>query len=69
MMTQPSTKRTLAKALDAPQFSANRLRKIVRLFAQMIVRLSPKEGVRMTRKISEMKLRYLGIIRKVNYKG
>ena len=59
----------MAKALDAPQFSANRLRKIVRLFAQMIVRLSPKEGVRMTRKISEMKLRYLGIIRKVNYKG
>ena len=68
MLTRSSTRRTLTKALDAPQFSASRLRKIVRLFAHMIDRLSPKDDVRMTRKVSEWKLRYLEIIRKVNYK-
>ena len=62
MMAHPSTMRTLTKALDAPQFSAYRLHKIVKLFAAMIARLSPKDGVRMTRKISETRLWYLRII-------
>ena len=67
MMEGQSTKRTLAKALDAPNFSANRLRKIVRLFTLMIRGLLPKDDVRMTRGISKTKSWYLRIIRKVNY--
>ena len=65
MMGGSSCKRTLAKALDASHLSANRLRKVVQLFSLLIKNLSPKDNVRLTRNISELKSRYLLIIRKV----
>ena len=65
MMGGASCKRTSAKALDAPHLSANRLHKVVRLFSLLIKNLSPKDNVRLTRNISELKSRYLLIIRKV----